>query len=130
MAPIRTSLASILLAVIALSGCARRHYAVCMAGSGGSGCSHWRFDQKTANSIGALLASQPISEEVQIWIIDVRKYPVVPKETPEVPPVAAPTKKEPDTTIKSLGGSGTVTATGPGLMQLVQPLDKTGDKER
>lgn len=72
-------IASIVLAILALTGCAGRHYAVCMQAGAGSGCSHQRFTAKEAHKIGELLAAQPISEDIQVWVIDDRKHKVEPK---------------------------------------------------
>lgn len=67
-------LASIVLAVALLNGCSARHYSVCMAVGVDSGCSHRKFTKSTATAIGALMASQPGSDERTVWIIDTRKH--------------------------------------------------------
>lgn len=69
----------VLLAAFALSGCASKHFTVCMETATGAGCSHHRFTAADAERVRALLAGQPISEQIKVWVEDIRK-------TPELPP--------------------------------------------
>lgn len=67
-------IATIASLAIFLAACSTKHYSVCMAVGADSGCSHRKFTKSTATAIGALMASQPGSDERTVWIIDTRKH--------------------------------------------------------
>lgn len=67
-------IAGLAIISLALTGCSAKHYAVCMAVGQDSGCSHKHFTKQTAATIGALMASQPGSDERTVWIEDTRKH--------------------------------------------------------
>lgn len=84
--------------IMALTGCSARHYAVCMAVGADSGCSHRLFTKATAVEVGALMATQPGSDERRVWIIDTRKHGKDVQRAPQ-PAEQQPAKKKPDSKI-------------------------------
>ena len=82
------SLASLAFVVITLSGCGAKHYQVCMssAETGQAGCSHKRFTKQAATDIGKLLAAEPVSDTIEVWIEDARKHAKQAAPTPQANP--------------------------------------------
>lgn len=79
-------LTSILLAIIALTGCSARHYALCMRGGLGTGCLHQKFTAKEAAKLGAIISAEPVQEEILVWTIDLRKPKHAEASTEEAAP--------------------------------------------
>jgi hypothetical protein len=77
-----------------LSGCASKHYQVCVASARGEGCTHKLFTKKDAFSIRDILGEAPIPAQYETWVQDKRsKNPVPlpgPNDRPEVVPQSAP----------------------------------------
>lgn len=58
----------VLISALALTGCAAKHYVVCVQGSAGAGCSHEQFSMANAKRVARLMATQPIAEDVTVWV--------------------------------------------------------------
>ena len=88
------SLVSLALLAITLTGCAGKHYQVCMssAETGQAGCSHRKFTKQSATDIGKLLAAEPISDSIEVWIIDTRKQKHEPTQEVKPDPPSTDTK--------------------------------------
>jgi hypothetical protein len=92
-------LPSILLALIALNGCAARHWEVCAAGASNSGCSSERMTEKEAKRIGEFLAAAPVDEEFKVWIIDAYKHDAAKAKQPKAVENPSQPSKEPEKSV-------------------------------
>ena len=66
------------------------HYKVCVASAAGEGCTSFKFSNKEATKIAAILQQAPIDAKYDVWIEDTRKKKPSTIQLPPNHPTAAP----------------------------------------